>query len=120
MPRSPLGGGMFVEWDLAQLAEFERNPDGELGRGLMEVIGQGVEDAAKRKALRRTGRMADAITHEVGSDADGLYADIISPATDPKTGFPYPVTHEGAKVRDRRPHRSLRPALDEIPHIIGG
>jgi hypothetical protein len=107
-----------VVWDRFELERYFREPNGELGRGLMDAIGAGVAERAKRKALKRTGRMASEITHEVGSDEGGLYADIISPAADPKTGFPYPRAHEGRHPRDRRPHRSLKPALDEAPEII--
>jgi len=107
-----------IIWDQYEFDAFSRNPDGPLGRDLMEVIGEGVVEIAKQKALRRTGRMASQITHQVDADSTGLYADIISPATDPKTGFPYPMAHEGSHPRDRRPHRSLKPALDEIQSVI--
>jgi hypothetical protein len=109
-----------VAWNPAELERFFREPDGELGRGLFEAIGAGVAERARRKALRRTGRMASAITHQVGADEAGLFVDVISPVTDPRTGFPYARAHEGPHPRDRRPHRSLRPALDEAPAVIEG
>jgi hypothetical protein len=112
-------GQIAIEWHPAEFDEFCRNPRGPLGRDLMDVIGAGITERAKAKALRRTGRMADEIHYEVSADEISMYADIISPAVNPQTGFPYPVTHEARKVRDRRPHRSLKPALDEIQDVIG-
>ncbi len=119
MARRRLEYGVIIEWDETQVRRFLAEPNGELGHHLMDALGEIVEQGAKRRALRRTGRMADAITHVVGADEAGVYADILSPARDPKTGFPYPYVHEGPTrvIRDRRPHRSLRPALRDIRKI---
>lgn len=109
-----------VDWDEAALHDLTHNPDGELGQTAMRTIGEVVTAGAKRRALKRTGRMRDEIHYEVGADEYGLYADIISPATNPDDGFPYPLMHErSGKVRDRRPHRSLRPALKDVKLLDG-
>ena len=63
--------------------------------------------------------MIDAMKYEVGRDEAGVYTDVISPVQNPKTGFGYAIMHEGPTriIRDRRPHRSLRPALRDIRKI---
>jgi hypothetical protein len=117
MARRVLEYGVILEWNESQVREFLREPRGTLAKDLMEALGQVVEQGAKKRALYRTGRMQEAITHRVGADSESLYADIISPVQDRRTGFPYATVHEGRKVRDRRPHRSLRPALRDIRRI---
>lgn len=117
MARRRLEYGVVIDWDESQVRHFLADPDGELGRDLMAALGEIVLAGAKRRALRRTGRMVGAMRSEVGRDETGVYADIISPVQDPETGFPYAIVHEGRKVRDRRPHRSLRPALRDIRKI---
>jgi len=107
-----------LQWDEAELEVMFGDREGAL-HGLMDAIGEIVTLGAKRRAERRTGRMAAEITYVVGEDPAGVYVDIMSPALAPKTGFPYPVVHEGRKVRDRRPHRSLRPALLDIKRLLG-
>ena len=119
MARRKIDYGVVIDWDESQVRHFLADPNGELGRTLMEALGEIVLAGAKRRALRRTGRMVDAMRSEVGGDELGVYTDVISPATNPKTGFPYPYLHEGPTrvLRDRRPHRSLRPALRDIRKI---
>ena len=109
---------VVIEWDEIQYQSFIRDPAGPLGYELMDKLAAVVLAGAKRRALRRTGRMIGEMYYELGSDEAGMYADIISPVQDPKTGFPYANVHEGRKVRDRRPHRSLRPALADIRNIL--
>jgi hypothetical protein len=109
-----------VEWDDSQVRKWLHDPNGDLGRELMDVLGRHVLEGAQRRALRRTGRMVAAMRYEVGSDAAGVYADVISPVRNPETGFPYAMVHERRKPRDRRPHRSLAPALNDIRHILSG
>src|ERR1700749_1213008 len=102
---------ILLEWHEAEVAEFFENPAGPLGRTLMAAIGRTVLASAQRRALKRTGRMVDAMYYEVGHDEEvGLYVDVVSPVKSPK-GFPYAIVHEDRQPRDRRPHRSLRPAL---------
>ena len=111
--------GVVIDWDETQVREFMADPNGELGRTLMEALGGIVLEGAKRRALRRTGRMIDAMKYEVGRDEAGVYTDVISPVQNEKTGFPYAIMHEGPTriIRDRRVHRSLRPALRDIRKI---
>jgi hypothetical protein len=111
--------GVVVNWDESQVREFMADPNGELGRTLMQALGEIVLAGAKRRALRRTGRMVDAMRFEVGRDEAGVYTDVLSPVQNPKTGVQYAYFHEGPTriIRDRRPHRSLRPALRDIRNI---
>ena len=111
---------MVLEWDQSQLKHFLSDPTGPLGLELMHKLAAVVLEGAKSRALRRTGRMAAAMRYELGEDESGMYADIISPVQNPKTGFPYAIVHEGKKIRDRRPHRSLKPALADIRKILVG
>jgi hypothetical protein len=110
--------GVVIEWDEAEVSHFLADPNGPLGEGLMHALGAIVRDGAKKRALRKTGRMADEMTYRVGRDEAGVFTDVYSAATDPRShNFPYPIVHEGRKVRDRRAHRSLRPALRDIKNI---
>jgi hypothetical protein len=112
-------GPVLIEWDLEQVRRFIDDPNGELGITLMTALGETVLKGAQKRALRRTGRMAREMRYEVGNDGVSVYTDVISPAQDPRShNFPYPIVHEGKKVRDRRPHRSLRPALRDIRQIL--
>ena len=119
MPRKSYEYGVIIDWDESQVRRFMADPNGELGETLMRALGEIVTEGAKKRALVRTGRMRDEIRFEVGRDEAGVFTDVISPATNPKTGFPYPYVHEGPTrvIRDRRPHRSLRPALRDIRKI---
>jgi hypothetical protein len=110
--------GVILEWDESQVHHFLRDPNGPLGVELLHKLGEIVLAGAKRRALRRTGAMANAMRVEYGQDEQGMYADIVSPVHDPKTNKPYAIFHEAKKVRDRRPHRSLRPALNDIRKIL--
>ncbi len=102
---------VVIDWDDVQIAEWMADPSGELGTKLMAKLGEVVLRGAKRRALRRTGRMAAEMYTVVGRDEHGLYADVVSPVF-------YARFHEGKRVRDRRPHRSLRPALRDIRKIL--
>jgi hypothetical protein len=115
---TPLGPGVTIEWDEAALRRYFDAPRGTVGRELIEVCGEAVAARARRLALRRTGKMAREITCEVTEGEGGPCAIISSPAVNEKTGFPYPKMHEGPRTRDRRPHRSLVPALNEVNRIL--
>ncbi|HEY5987035.1 MAG TPA: hypothetical protein VIV12_11770 [Streptosporangiaceae bacterium] len=107
-----------VKWDDRQLREFLNNPDGPVGEQVFAKLGEVVLAGARRRALRRTGRMAAEMYYKVGRDAVGLHTDVVSPVRSAQ-GFPYPWVHEKrGKVRDRRPHRSLMPALRDIRKIL--
>jgi hypothetical protein len=106
-----------VEIDEAAVAAMFRDPDGPL-RPIMERCAGIVVLGAKRRAEKRTGTMAAEIEISgPGLDDRGMYIDVISPARAKKTGFPYPTVHEGRRVRDRRAHRSLRPALNDLKKL---
>lgn len=110
-----------IDWDEATVHAWAADPNGPLGEVLLRQLAEIVLAGARRRALRRTGRMADAMTYEITHDemSGNLVARVISPATDPRShNFPYPIVHEGKRVRDRRPHRSLRPALRDIRHSV--
>jgi hypothetical protein len=108
--------GVVMEWDLAAVHQFMDSPEGELGRTLMRALGEAVLADARQRAEVRTGKMRSEMTVEVGADEESVYADVISPARS-AAGFPYPYVHEGRKIRDRRPHRSLVPALDALRRL---
>jgi hypothetical protein len=114
MPRDPV----VLEWDERQLDHFLKDPTGELGVELMTKLAEVVLEGARQRALTRTGRMRNEMKFTIGRDEQGLHADIISPVQNPKSGFPYALAHEGKKTRDRRPHRSLKPALRDIRKIL--
>jgi len=111
--------GVVIEWNPLEVDLYLKEPNGPLGEGLMHALGAIVAEGAKRRALRRTGKMADEMTFTVDRDEIGVYTDVYSAARS-DAGFPYPIVHEGAKVRDRRAHRSLRPALRDIRNIETG
>jgi hypothetical protein len=105
--------GVVLEWNETEAARWVHDPHGELGRVLMHAIGVVVLARAQVLVLRRTGRMAAAMTFNVAADEIGVFCDIVSPVTS-AAGFPYAIMHEGRKVRDRRPHRSLVPAAESL------
>lgn len=109
---------VYVDWNLAEVYRYLHEPNGPLGVELLTKLAEVVLAGAKRRALRRTGRMIDEMHFELGTDEPGIYADIISPVQNLKTGFPYALMHEKRKPRDRRPHRSLVPALRDIRKIL--
>jgi len=109
--------GCKVEWNVEAVHEFVDDPTGELGRTLMHALGEVVLAGAQRRCLRRTGAMQEAMRFEVDTDEWGIFTAVISPVQNKKSGFPYAIMHEAKKVRDRRPHRSLVPALRDIKKI---
>lgn len=114
MAKSPV----VIEWNTTQVKRFLDDPNGELGVQLMHRLARVVLDGARQRALSRTGRMRSEMTYIVDRDEQGLFAAIISPVQNPKTGFPYAIAHEAKRIRDRRPHRSLKPALRDIRKIL--
>jgi hypothetical protein len=115
-PVESAGPGITIVWNPAGLADLIYNPDGPLSE-FLHAAGKIVTAGAQARALVRTGKMRDEITYELARSAKGCYVSIVSPATNPATGFPYPLVHESAHPRDRRPHRSLVPALGDIAKI---
>jgi hypothetical protein len=110
--------GGKIEWSAAEAHAFAGSPDSELGRTLMRAVGEVVLAGAKRRALRRTGKMIAAMRFEVDADEHGVFTAVISPVTNAK-GFNYALVHEDAHPRDRRPHRSLVPAMQDVRKLEG-
>jgi hypothetical protein len=110
------GPGVVIEWDPYALKNFQDNAHGPFSPAL-RALGEIVTRGAKARAEVRTGRMRSEITYVLHSEPGGCSVEIISPAVNPADGFPYPIVHEGRHVRDRRPHRSLRPALMDVYKI---
>jgi hypothetical protein len=107
------GPGAEIIWDPAALADLIENPDGPLAP-MLHAFGAAVVKEAQARALVRTGRMRNEIRYETVRGPKGCYVQIVSPAVNPSDGFPYPLVHEDAHPRDRRPHRSLVPALQAV------
>lgn len=101
-----------VQWNDVEYVRMLHDVFGPLGP-MLNRAGAIVMAGAKRRALKRTGKMAAEIFYQVGSDATSVYVDVRSPVQS-KEGFPYASVHEGKHVRDRRPHRSLKPALNDL------
>ena len=100
-----------ITWNETEWRRWEFDPGGEIGRHLLPVIGEEVLARAKPRAERRTGAMVSAMKYEVSADEHGVAVAVTSPQRSPR-GFPYPIMHEKKyHPRDRRPHRSLVPAL---------
>jgi hypothetical protein len=113
---SPVSGSQ-IEWDEAELDHALYDSDGPAG----QIIGQLGEIAlagARRRALRRTGKMQDEMYTKVERGVHGPAAIVVSPARSAQ-GYPYPWVHERrGKVRDRRPHRSLVPGLNDVRRYL--
>jgi hypothetical protein len=108
-----------VDWDIGALDALN-DPDGEVGRAFRARIVEPVVAQAKLLAKKRTGRMAAEIRSDSGRDAESAYFDVVSPAQNPKSGFPYPIMHERRKTHDKVPQPSLRPAVESVPDIAAG
>ncbi|MGH3656777.1 MAG: hypothetical protein ACRDUA_08950 [Micromonosporaceae bacterium] len=114
------GRGFRVVVNEAEL-DLLFSKSGPVGRDL-QAKAERVTQEAKRLAPvsphgsggRPSGYLRSQIGYEIGADAEGLYADIASPATT-ETGSPYGLFQEvGTAKMDPQPH--LRPALDIIDH----
>lgn len=87
-------GARFV-WDEQELRRFLQSETGPVGRYMMRA-GEVVSQGAKRRAPvspdgsngRPSGYGRSQIGWEMGTDAEGLYVDVKSPATTPD-GYPY-------------------------------
>jgi hypothetical protein len=110
--------GGRIEWDQAALRQLLTSPDGDVARDLRRRA-ENVTQGAKRRAPvspagshgRPSGYGRSQIGWEMGVDAEGLYADISTPALSPE-GFPYMGLQEvGGRFIPAQPH--LRPALFE-------
>ena len=109
---------VIIEWDDREIRRFTREPNGDLALQLFRKLAEVVLLGAKRRALVRTGDMKNDMQYRIDTDEIGLCADVFSPVQNPKTGFPYAIMHERRKPKDRRPHRSLAPSLNDIRKIL--
>jgi hypothetical protein len=96
-----------VVLDEAALQVITRSPAGPVGV-YMARGAQVVASAAKGLALVDTGKMKSMIDWQIGSDGDGIYADVSSPARSDR-GYPYPL------VIEFRYRSHLRDALNAWP-----
>lgn len=87
-------GGRII-WDDTEFNELFNSENGPAGRYMARVGEVGTQGAKRRAPVspdgsngRPSGYMRSQIGWVIGTDAEGLYVDIISPATTP-TGFPY-------------------------------
>lgn len=98
-----------VLWDEAALRELLAGPSGDVARDLSRRAIR-VESAAKANASGRpgpnvdTGRLRSSISWRLGSDSQGVYADI-------GTGVPYGRILELGLTRNGRRFPFLEPAL---------
>lgn len=105
-----------VQWNDVEYVKMLHDEFGPLGP-VLNRAGAIVMAGAKRRALKRTGKMAAEIFYQVGSDATSVYVDVRSPVRSKSRSFPYASVHEGRHVRDRRAHRSLKPALNDLKRL---
>lgn len=90
--------------DKAALDALLKGPDGPVAKDINRRAVQ-VEGAAKRLAPVDTGRLRGSITHAMGVDGQGVFADI-------GTDVEYAIYQEfGTRYQSGTPF--LRPALDE-------
>ena len=108
---------IVYHWDEAAWTEFRTSGAGPTAP-LWHAIGEIVVKGVRRRALVRTGAMRASAQYELTEEADGIGVTVSMPVKDPKTGTEYAIFHERAKPRDRRPHRSLVPAMGDVPPIM--
>ena len=113
------GGISDITWNDSALRDLLESEHSDVARFLNHA-GEQVAQEAKRLAPvsprgsngRSSGYLRSAIGHQLGTDAEGVYVDIYSPATTP-TGQPYGLFQEvGTSRMSAQPH--LRPALDVL------
>lgn len=116
------GRGVRVEWDEAALRDLLESPTGPVAR-LLQRGGEIVTQGAKRRAPvsprgshgRPSGYGRSQIEWNAGSDSQGLYVDVSTPAESPE-GFRYMALQEiGGRFIPAQPH--LRPALDDLGQL---
>jgi len=111
--------GGRIDWDEAALAALMTSPGGGVARELQRD-GELVAQEAKRLAPtsphgsggRPSGWLRSQIGFAMGSDGEGLFVDIATPATT-EAGAPYGLFQEvGTSKMAAHPH--IRPALDVL------
>lgn len=141
-------GGRIV-WNDRELNRLLRSESGPVARYLARAGEVGAQGAKRRAPVspdgshgRPSGYMRSHIGWQIGSDSEGLYVDIVSPAESPE-GYPYGLGVEVGTVahtirskgpyplRDKKgnvfgpvvqhpgtdPQPYLRPALDDIRNM---
>jgi len=112
-------GGTRIVWDEAALRELLVSGSGPIAQDLQQKA-EKVTQEAKRLAPvsphgshgRPSGYLRSQINWTTGTDGQGIYYDIHTPATS-TTGAPYGLFNEvGTSKMAAQPH--LRPALDVI------
>lgn len=94
-----------VVWNGTELNELLAGKDGPVAKLLLQQAIK-VETAAKRLAPVDTGRLRSSITHQLGSDGEGLYAQVGSDVE-------YAIFQElGTRYMDAHPY--LRPAAAQV------
>lgn len=117
--------GGRIEWNSPELNRILRSESGPVGR-YMGRVGEVVTQGAKRRASvsadgsngRPSGWMRSQIGWIVGTDAEGLYVDVQSPATTPE-GYPYGLGVEVGTaahvIRSKGPY----PLRDKKGNVFG-
>jgi Bacteriophage HK97-gp10, putative tail-component len=96
----------------AELAEFQHDPNGQVGRTVLEEAGRIVARGARIRVPVDTGRLYDSIGYERGADAAGLYVKVYAQW--------YDRFLEKPARQMKHAHRSLRSAVRDLPSIIRG
>jgi Bacteriophage HK97-gp10, putative tail-component len=96
----------------AAMAEFQRDPNGEIGQTVLEEAGQIVARGARIRVPIDTGRLYDSIGYERGADEAGIFVKIYAQW--------YDRFLEKPAKQMRHAHRSLRSAVRDLPSIIAG
>lgn len=104
-PTPALTSESEVTWDAEAIRAFVNAPDGAVGRTLLKAAYK-VETDAIRRCPVDTGRLRASITHAMGTDPTGLFADVL-------TDVEYaPYVEFGTSRAPAQPF--LRPALDVL------
>jgi Bacteriophage HK97-gp10, putative tail-component len=94
-----------LEFDPGEPDRFLNDPTGGVALDL-EKRAQRVARSARRRAPKKTGELRSEIRSEMGSDEEGVYADVVSPRDSFQEKGHRAV--DGTRVS---PRRYLRPAL---------
>lgn len=117
--------GGRIEWDSTELDSLLYSENGPVARRLMRDA-ERVTQEAKRLAPvspdgshgRASGYMRSEIGWVIGTDDEGLYADIQSPAVSP-TGYPYPLGVEVGTVAHVIRSHGPYPLRDKYGNVYG-
>jgi HK97 gp10 family phage protein len=99
-----------VNLDAALAAALRGSEKGALAA--LDIIGAAVAEAASELAPEDTGALAESITHEVGTDEHGPYADVIADE-------PYAIYVEFGTLR-QAPEPFMQPAAEDGARSMQG